>query len=90
MSIIHPHTTPCHRHDQLHSLARSVRLSIAAALTGPCLYLGCGTLGTLLACDASGLAACSSGGALCLLGLLLGLSGSLLLLALLDGGGACS
>lgn len=57
----------------------------AARLAGPCLYLGCGTLGSLLA-DLRGLAPCGRGRALRLLGLLLGLSGGLLLLSLLDGG----
>lgn len=58
------------------------------ALTSPCLDLWCGTLCTLLALDLLGLASSGGRGALCLLGLLLGLGGSLGLLALLDGGGA--
>ena len=61
--------------------------AISIRLTSPCLHLGCGTLGTLLA-DLGGLASCTGGGLLRLLGLLRGLGGSLLLLALLDGGGA--
>jgi hypothetical protein len=58
-------------------------------LTSPCLHLGCGALGTLLA-DLRGLASCAGGSLLSLLGLLGGLCGGLLLLAFLDGGAAGS
>ena len=54
-------------------------------LTSPCLHLWCGTLGTLLRLD---LATGTGGGVLGLVGLLRRLGGGLLVLALLDGGGA--
>lgn len=55
-------------------------------LSGPRLHLGRGTLLLLLAGDATtGLALCGVGGGFGLLGLLLGLGGCLLVLALLDG-----
>lgn len=57
-------------------------------LTSRRLDLGRGALRTLLASDSTGLAPCGTSGRLRLLGLLLGLGGGLLLLALLDGSGA--
>jgi hypothetical protein len=52
---------PLKKPDHAHTVNR---------LAGPCLHLGCGTLGTLLA-DLCGLASRGGGGALGLLGLLL-------------------
>lgn len=57
-------------------------------LAGPCLNLLLSALVALLGLDLLGLAAGGAGSGLCLVGLLLGLGGSLGLLALLDGGGA--
>lgn len=57
-----------------------------SCLAGPGLDLGGGALGALLGLDLGGLATGTGGGALSLLGLLGRLGGSLLLLALLDGG----
>lgn len=57
-------------------------------LAGPGLDLGGGALGALLRLDLVDLATGTGGGALSLLSLLGRLGGSLLLLALLDGGGA--
>jgi hypothetical protein len=58
------------------------------ALAGPCLDLGGSALGALLRLELVDLATGTSGGRLGLLGLLLRLGRGLLLLALLDGGGA--
>jgi hypothetical protein len=61
-----------------------------SCLAGPGLDLGGGALGALLGLDLSSLATGTGSGALGLLSLLSRLGSSLLLLALLDGGGAGS